>query len=176
MVTAPALPSIDVAVRTGLAKFLIFVTACSLMAAENGKPVTSLRLVPEERYLAPFDAQEATKAITIGKPLDPENVRQLIKDLYSTGRFLNVSVEAEPASEGVALVVRVDPAYFVRNVNVIGVPDPPSPGQLQNATKFQLGERFYGAQARQAVENILETLRSNGFYKAKVDAQLVLLP
>ena len=60
------------------------------------------------------------------------------------------------------------PRHFVRNVTVQGVVGPPEQGQLVNATKLELGEPFSEGQARQSVENLLEILRSNGFYLAKV--------
>lgn len=178
MVTVPALPSINVGERAGLLIAFALLSAAlpSIAAAAGvadylGKPVVELRFSPDANYLAPQDRQNAARAITIGKPLAIEDVRQLIRDVFATGHFMNVVVEAENAPHGVTLIVRTEPAWFVRNVNVLGVPDPPNQGQLQNTTKLQLGERFYEPQLRQAVENILQSLRSNGLYNAKLNAR-----
>ena len=45
-----------------------------------------------------------------------------------------------------------------------------------NATKLELGEPFSEGQVRQSVENLLEILRSNGFYLAKVTPEIIQEP
>jgi outer membrane protein insertion porin family len=141
-----------------------------------GRNIASISFPLEQQTLSPHDRQEAMQAIKTGELLTEENVRQLIKDLFATGRFEDVALEAEAAGNDVVLRVVAKPALFVRNVIVQGVKEPPTPGQLQNATKLQLGERFYPVQMRQATENILESLRSNGLYKAQVTPEQVNVP
>ncbi|HYZ83515.1 MAG TPA: outer membrane protein assembly factor BamA [Bryobacteraceae bacterium] len=181
MVAVPALPSNNVWVRAATRLLLVAMVFASAAAGIDldkyvGETVIDVRFLPPgDTSLADFDRAEAIKAVQIGKPLEPDEVRQLIKDVFATGRFADVRVEAEKVNGGVILNIVTELAWFIRNVTVPGVPDPPNPGQLQNATKLQLGERLYDTQLRQAVENIMQLLRSNGLYRAEVDAHKVEL-
>jgi outer membrane protein assembly complex protein YaeT len=97
-----------------------------------------------------------------------ENVRRTITALYSSGRYEDLIVEAERDGTGVALDIRATLARFVREVEVSGVDEPPSRGQMVNVTNLHLGQEYIDYQIRQSVEGLLESLRSNGFYLAKV--------
>ena len=60
----------------------------------------------------------------------------------------------------------------MRDVNVEGVSEPPSAGQLVNATKFDLGQPFRRQQVQQATDTIMDNLRLNGLYQAKVSSEI----
>jgi outer membrane protein assembly complex protein YaeT len=124
---------------------------------------------PDEAVLVEADLQRALDPLSTGKPLRMADVRSSIERLYATGRYDDIQVEAEDRPGGVALTFRIEPAQFVRNVIVEGVEEPPTAGQLVNATKLQLGERFEPTQIRQSMESVLEAVRANGFYLAKID-------
>ena len=78
------------------------------------------------------------------------DVRTSIERLYASGRYDYIEVDAQESGDGVALTFKTTPARFIRNVTVRGVDEPPSKGQLVNATKLQLGEPFMEGQARQS--------------------------
>ena len=120
--------------------------------------------------------QAALSALKPGSPLSLDDVRLTIERLYATGRFDDIVADAEPSASGVAHCLRSTPAQFVRNVSIEGVDEPPSRGLLVNAAKLELGATFNESQARQSVENLLEVLRSNGFYLAKVIPDIVPAP
>jgi outer membrane protein assembly factor BamA len=79
-----------------------------------------------------------------GQALRLADVRDAIKRLYGTGAYSNIEVEAVPEASAVTLVIRTIEQFFVGPVEVRGgkVKGPPSRGQLQNATRLELGAPF----------------------------------
>jgi outer membrane protein insertion porin family len=142
----------------------------------EGRRITSVSLQPAEPVLVPGEFDEALAPLNVGEPLRMAAVRETIERLYASGRYENIQVDAQISGEGVTLIVLGTPARFVRNVTVEGVQDPPSRGQLVNATKLQLGQPFSENQTRRSIENILEVLRFNGFYLAKIAPDLIPAP
>lgn len=119
----------------------------------------------------PIPRAQLDKLIPIhpGDPLKAGDVRVAIQNLYSTGRFANISVSA--STEGTALVLKIatELSYFVGQVTIDGVQEPPNRGQLTTATKLELGSPFENNDLEQAVQNMSERMRANGFYNSKID-------
>jgi outer membrane protein insertion porin family len=185
MVTAAALPWMAARARWRarapmLLRFvLVWVLFAPLYAQTNkyeGRRIASVKVEPAGGFLAQSELAEKLSALKIGEPLAMADVRASIERLYASGRYDNIEVDAQESVDGVIVTFRTTPARFVRNVMVRGVVEPPSKGQLVNATKLQLGEPFIEGQARQSVENLLEVLRSNGFYLAKVTPEITQAP
>jgi outer membrane protein assembly complex protein YaeT len=149
-----------------------------LSAQENrfeGLPVKAIRFEPQQPFLDPRDLAEKLH-LELGRPLKMSDVRATVESLFASGSFEDIAVDAQLNGEGVDLTFQVSPARFVRNVSVTGVEEPPSPGQLVNVTKLQLGQQYVESQIRQSVEGLLESLRANGFYLAKVVPEAVEQP
>jgi outer membrane protein insertion porin family len=107
-----------------------------------------------------------------GEPLDRDLIRQSIHKLHDTGRFADVRVEAERTQDGkVSLSFFTTPNYFVGDINVKGVPNRPTAGQVVNASKFQLGDLFTPDQVERALTNIKRLMQENGFYRSSVSEQ-----
>jgi len=104
-----------------------------------------------------------------GKPLERELIRESIHKLHQTGRFADIRVEAERTPDGkVALSFFTTPNYFVGSVDVRGVPNRPTAGQVGNASKFQLGDLFTPDQVERALVNIKQLMQENGYYRSTV--------
>jgi outer membrane protein insertion porin family len=106
-----------------------------------------------------------------GTPLDRDQVRDSIRQLYSTGRFADIQAEVIPSGEGVVLTFATSANYFVGAVEVEGAPAKPTANQIVNASKFQLGEQYSRDKLNRAIENIRELMQGNGYYKARVTAE-----
>ncbi len=107
-----------------------------------------------------------------GKPLDRELIRESIHTLHRTGRFADIRVEAERTPDGkVLLSFFTTPNYFVGSINVEGVPNRPTAGQVVNASKFQLGELFTPDQIERALTSIKQLMEENGYYRSSVREQ-----
>jgi outer membrane protein assembly complex protein YaeT len=144
-------------------------SACAQENQYEGLPITAVRLSPDvQSALHPLDLSAKLSSLNEGATLRMADVRSTIAALYSSGRFDDVAVEAELENGGVAITLNGKLARFVREVEVSGADEPPSRGQLVNATNLQLGYEYIDYQIRQSVEGLLEALRTNGFYLAKV--------
>ena len=104
-----------------------------------------------------------------GEALERELIRASIQNLYATGRFADISVEAERTAEGrVSLTFATTPNYFVGDINVEGAPSRPSAGQIANASKLQLGELLTTERLDRAVKNIQQLMEGNGYYGSTI--------
>src|SRR5580700_8871516 len=104
-----------------------------------------------------------------GDKLKLSDVHTAIQNLYGTGRFANISISA--VNEGATLVLNISTelSYFVGQVTLDGVQEPPNRGQLTTASKLELGTPFQDNDMEQAVQNMVERMRANGFHDAKID-------
>jgi outer membrane protein insertion porin family len=107
-----------------------------------------------------------------GEPLDRELIRESIHKLHATGRFADIRVEGERTDDGkISLSFFTTPNYFVGRVDVQGVPNRPTAGQVVNASKLQLGELFTSDQIDRALDNIKQLMQENGYYRSLVNEQ-----
>ncbi|MDP9114130.1 MAG: BamA/TamA family outer membrane protein [Acidobacteriota bacterium] len=104
----------------------------------------------------------------VGSPLHQADVRQSLQKLFDTGRFADVTIDAEPLAGGVALRIATQLNYFVGGVTFAGVADPPNRNQLLTAAKLDLGAPFDESQLKQSIDNLQERLRANGLHRATI--------
>ncbi|HLH45093.1 MAG TPA: POTRA domain-containing protein [Bryobacteraceae bacterium] len=144
-------------------------------AGFEGKTITRIDFVPP---IQPFTAQELQSRVLLhpGQPLRIEDVRDTMQNLYSTGRYSDLSVDVEPDRGGAALRIQTEFNYFVSGVNISGESDPPNTGQIAAAAKLELGAPFADDQLAQAQQNVEELLRANGFYSASVETHVDRTP
>ncbi|MCS7316031.1 MAG: BamA/TamA family outer membrane protein [Bryobacteraceae bacterium] len=148
---------------------------CGLNAAEAppfpSAPIRQIRFVPDRQ---PYIEQElmALLPFRIGESLDAAKVRAAIEQLYATGRYADIQIEAWPAGDGVEVRVVTEPAYFVGRVTVEGAPDPPNAGALSAAARLDLGAPFDREDLPAATENVLRVLAHHGFFEPRVRHRL----
>jgi outer membrane protein insertion porin family len=107
----------------------------------------------------------------VGKPVDREKIRHSLQDLYATGRFADLQVEAQRTSaQELTLIFEAQPNFFIGSITSDGGLKHPSDNQLVDSTKLQLGEPLTRAKVEQAMERLLAIFRDNGYYRAKVTA------
>ena len=109
----------------------------------------------------------------VGELLDRTRVRDSIRALYATGRFADIQAEVTPSGEGVLLAFTTSANFFVGAVEVEGAPARPTPNQIVNASKFQLGELYTQEKLDRALENIRQLMQEGGYYRARVTAESV---
>ncbi|HET6180900.1 MAG TPA: POTRA domain-containing protein [Candidatus Sulfotelmatobacter sp.] len=140
-----------------------------VIAAYEGKVVRSIQLSGvndrDREHLLQLLPQKN------GEPLDRIRVRDSIRALYATGRFADIQAEAVPSGEGVTLTFTTSENFFLGAVNVDGAPTRPTPNQLINASKFQLGELYTHDKLDRALENIRQLMQEDGYYRARVTAE-----
>ena len=137
-----------------------------------GSTIGGIRFEPESQPL-PDEELRLLLAFREGQSLTRENIKQTIENLFRTGRFMDIAVEANPAAGGRAdLTIRTTLNWFIGRVEFTGAAEPPSSGQLYNTTKLELGQQFDEGLINQAKENIGSALRLNGLYESSVEHEI----
>ncbi|HEV2690604.1 MAG TPA: POTRA domain-containing protein, partial [Bryobacteraceae bacterium] len=133
----------------------------------EGKTVATIRFDPEAQ---PLKTEQLLALIPLrpGQPFRSPEVRDSIQRLYATGEYADIAVDATMTGAGVDVKFLTKPAYFIGHVQVKGVPEPPTHGQLVVATRLQLGANYVEADMKRAADLLAEILKRNGFYHATV--------
>jgi outer membrane protein assembly complex protein YaeT len=108
-----------------------------------------------------------------GAPLNRENVGRSLRQLYSTGLFETVEVQASRDAGGVDLVFHGTPRRFIGLVSVDGAKGGTINTQLERATQLSPGTRFTDAKLSQALKQMRKTLADNGFNAPSITHTLV---
>ncbi|MGA3024525.1 MAG: BamA/TamA family outer membrane protein [Bryobacteraceae bacterium] len=155
-----------------LALLSVFCILPALAAASQyeGKQVTAILFDPPQQPLPDARLKELLP-MRIGQPLHPGDIPAAMQQLYSTGEYLDIAVDASLADGGVTLRFLTRAALFVGRMTVLGAAEPPTAAQLETAAKLQLGAPYSADDVQQARRNIEESLRRNGFYKASVETR-----
>src|SRR5579872_1666189 len=136
------------------------------------RPIERIQYVPELQPIGRADLARAVQ-VKVGQPLRMADVRATVKQLYRTGEYANVEIDATPDGAGVALTIRTTEQYFVGGVDVRGKESiPPNRGQIANASRLELGTPFSDQDLQTALARIRNLLQRNGFYLASVDPQI----
>ncbi|HKD07337.1 MAG TPA: BamA/TamA family outer membrane protein [Bryobacteraceae bacterium] len=150
--------------------------ACAVpLAAQTGR--FEGRTIAEIQYepaltIDPVDL-ERFQPLKKGTALHADDVARAIDALYSTGRFTDISVEAEPAGDGVIVRFVTESKWFVGGVNVEGkIGTAPSRGQLHSSAQFTLGTEFRDEDVSSAVDNLKRLLTANGLYEGSVTPEV----
>jgi outer membrane protein insertion porin family len=140
-------------------------------ASYEGRVIGRIDFDPPDQPL-PRDVLDKLLPMHPGAPLKLADVHTAIQNLYQTGRYANISISA--VNEGTTLVVNISTelSYFVGRVTLDGIAEPPNRGQLTTASKLELGKPFADNDMEQAVQNMVERMRANGFRNAKIDFQV----
>lgn len=133
----------------------------------EGRPIRAIEFEPARQPYS-RDYLEKLLPLKLNEPLRLVDVRTAIERLYATGRYANIAVDARFAQAGVILKFTTTPNYFIGHVSVQRVADPPSEGALVNATRLELGTLYTEEGLKQAIQNLEEVLRNNGFYHSRI--------
>lgn len=156
-------------------RMLQFLCALALLASATDAQVASLegrRIVDIQFQPAQIlDPADLAKALPLkkGQPLRAEDVAKAIDGLFATGRFDDISVEAEPSGDGAIVRFITQNRWFVGGVSVRGkVGIPPNRGQIASTAQLTLGAPFREEDLTNALEGIKRLMEANGLYQAEV--------
>src|ERR1041385_3594072 len=133
----------------------------TLAARWEGRTGSRIEFEPQQQPL-PLEELNRLLPFKAGDALHMEQVRDAIQRLYSTGRYSDISIQADPEGTGVALHISTELNYFISGVNISGESEPPNRNQLITASKLDLGGLFMEGDLDQAVNNFQDKLRANG--------------
>ena len=111
-----------------------------------------------------------------GEPLDPAKVDASLKNLYATGRFASLRVDAQPEAGGVVLTFAGKARYYIGSVQVTGTPKPLDASTLVASARLPLGRPLHQDELAAAMQDILAVLYDNAFYQAKVQNSVARNP
>jgi outer membrane protein insertion porin family len=111
-----------------------------------------------------------------GAPLTAKDLQKSLRELFATGLYETVEVEASALEDGVALVFRGTPRAFIGTVSVDGARGATINTQLNRASQLTAGTRFTPARLSQAIEQMRQTLEDNGFYEPQIEHTLTPHP
>src|SRR6267142_993289 len=159
----------------GLAFFLVGLCLLSATAqvtpvtgqvSYEGQPVGSIELVSDPRInveaLRPLVAQKA------GQPYSDEKIKASVAALQATRRFSKVEVDVRPEAPGLHLIFVLEPAFYVGLLQFPGATRVFTYTRLLQVVNLPDEDPYEKNRIPQAETALLNFLRTNGFFKAKV--------
>ena len=131
----------------------------------EGQKVTVIRFEPREQ---PLDADELHRILPLktGEPLRMETVRASIERLFASGRYADISVDAQPYDGGVAITFLTRHSWFVGGVRAEGrINSPPGANQLANAGDLDLGQPYTETRLQDAEVAQKRLMELNGLFR-----------
>jgi outer membrane protein assembly complex protein YaeT len=128
--------------------------------------VTAGRLAPLPGHLAQAE----------GAPLNPEDLKKSLRQLYATGLYDTIEVEGARMQDGVALVFRGLARTFIGTVSVDGAKGANVNVQLDRASWLAPGARFTPAGLDLALGRMRRTLAEDGFHAPTITHTLTPHP
>src|ERR1700760_199414 len=168
--------SVHLAAALILCVFLLNPPSSLAQEQFRGKVVTSISYDPANQ---PIDARDLRRMQLVepNRPLDPEQVATSIDNLFATGLYDDIQVDAEPAGDGVAIRFVTRARLFVGHVDVLGkTSDPPSRGVILGDAGLYLGTPFNPDDVETARRTIEQVMRQNGLYRGSVGVGAVIDP
>lgn len=137
-------------------------------AAYEGRKIVTIRFDPPDQ---PLDVAEIHHLLPLeaGQPLRLADVRASIERLFATGRYADIQVDAQASQDGVAIRFLTKNSWFIGQVTIGGnLSNPPSAGQLENASRLDLGQPYTEAGLNAALSGEKRLLDANGLYSGAI--------
>lgn len=112
-------------------------------------------LVSKERILAQMKT-------TVGQPYSNPVVEQDIRNLYATGAILNVRIFAEPAADGVKVIVAVQTRSVMREIEIEGA-ERVSAKKIRKKIKLKINAMVNEEELEKARQEIVDMYQAFGF-------------
>jgi len=111
-----------------------------------------------------------------GAPLNPEDVRKSLRQLFATGLFDTIEVDGSRDGDGVDLTFRGTARTFIWTVSVDGAKGANLNTQLNRVSQLASGARFTQNRLNQALGDMRSTLADNGFHEPQIVDKLTPHP
>jgi outer membrane protein insertion porin family len=146
---------------------LLALPALAQLREFENKRITDIQFLPVQ----PLDPADLARALPFqkGDPLRADDVASAIDNLFASGRFEDIAVEAEPSGDGVLVRFHTQLTSFFGGLKVEGqIPHPPNRTQIAGAAGLTLGAPFRNEDLTAAQNAVQELLRKNGMYQDTV--------
>ncbi len=115
-------------------------------------------------------------AQAVGAPLNADNLRKSLRQIFATGLYETIDAAASPLDDGVALLFEGTPRTFIGTVSVDGAKGANINSQLTRSSELAAGTRFTRSKLSQAQEEMRATLADNGFHQTQINPTLTPHP
>ena len=146
---------------------LLATTAFAQVTPFEGKRIADIQFTPSQ----PLDPKELARALPFqkGDLLHADDVASAIDNLFASGRFEDIAVEAEPSGDAVVVRFVTQLTSFFGGLKVEGqIPRPPNTTQIASTADLTLGAPFRDEDLTKATDAVQELLRKNGMYQSTV--------
>jgi len=141
----------------------------------DAKPVvTEIRILTEDGRV--LSQGPAGLPISIGKPVDREQVAQSIRALYRTGGYADVRATSTPIDGGLRIDFVVREQLYFNQVITHGLVSPPTEASAIAAVQLPLGEPYQPDAVKEGLDRLRELLKEEGLYAAQISADTVPHP
>ncbi|HWZ12315.1 MAG TPA: POTRA domain-containing protein [Acidobacteriaceae bacterium] len=103
-----------------------------------------------------------------GQPLDPQKVRDALRQLYATGLYQALDVVGVPVGDEIILRFEGKPEMFVGRVDVVGAKSELLTTELIRSTKLDPGAPYSPTKLDPGAKEIESALARNGFFKPDI--------
>jgi outer membrane protein assembly complex protein YaeT len=155
----------------GLLVLLMAANPCQVRgqsAKYEGKRIVTIQFEPRQQPLEPAEINQLLP-LHRDQPLRMADVGAAIQRLFATGCYADIQVDAQPYQDGVIIRFLTKNNWFIGHVQVTGdFSSPPNTGQLENATRLDLGQPYTPAKLTEAVNSQSQLLASNGYFRGSI--------
>lgn len=107
----------------------------------------------------------------VGDILSEEILNQDIKNLFSTGNYYNIDIQAENEGKGIKIIIVLQERPKVKEIEFIGA-DEVFPSELRDKIPLKEGEVITPSKVEESKDLIMKKYREDGFFLAYVQVQL----
>ncbi len=137
----------------------------------EGKRIVEIQYQPVQP-LDPADLA-AAQPLKQGELFRAREAAAAIDGLFATGRFQDISVEAEPAGDGVRVRFVTKLEWFIGGVAIEGkTPLPPNHAELRGAAQLSPGKPFREEDVTRATDSMTRMLKENGLYEGMIEPRI----
>jgi len=142
----------------------------ALASEQSALPLTEYRVVTRDGQVLRLAGNPIT--LEIGKPLDPGQVAASLKALYRSGKYSDIRAVSQKVDGGVRVDFVVQENLFFNQVILLGLKAPPTEASAAAAMQITLGDAFRKETLGDGLERLRTRMQEEGFYNAKLDAEL----
>lgn len=139
----------------------------------SGKNVVTISYQPAKQPIDPRDLAKM-QLVRAGQPLDLQQVATTIDNLFASGLYDDIQVDAEPSGSGVGIRFITAARLFVGHVDTQGkISNPPNAAVLTSDAQLYLGTPYNPQDVTNAVDSLKQLLQGNGLYTSDVGAATI---
>jgi len=136
------------------------------LAQLQGRQVVAVRVVSDKGEV--LEDNPAGLPLRSGQPFALDAERLSLRQLFRSGQYADVLAEAAPVDGGLRLDFVVRRNFYVNQVQVFGLREPPSDAAAVSALRLGFGDVVRESDMPAALARLQQALQDEGFYQAKL--------